>query len=160
MTSSKMQLTLLANFYQENFSMGYIGQKAGTLWWHTALHVIASFLLFVPALILAQYIVELQRSFAGYSGQGGFFTVGYKIAIANAISVGLPRILLRKSNAMITATIFALIFVFSVIFVPHLVLTFPSREASFYGWLDFFSVLFCGVFGAFVGAQFNKSDLP
>ena len=83
-----------------------------TIWWHTALHTLASFLLVIPLVVIVSVVYG--SGFSYYAGDGakaGFIVHGAECAIASFLTIGLPYKFLRRSHILVTATIFSTVWI-------------------------------------------------
>jgi len=117
-----------------------------TIWWHTALHTIASFLLVIPLLFIVSAF-----GFSYFDGDGakaGFIIHGVECGIASFLTIGLPYRFLRRSHVLVTATIFATVWV--IFFCLVILYQFKLGFAGV-GFFDVIDLTACGV-GLIVGA--------
>lgn len=115
------------------------------IWWHTVLQVIAATAVFVPALF-AVGLVMVVLSFI--QGEGiGIFLRATQYGFAAYLSLYLPSLLLKRSHAVIAATIWC-----TAVTTVYVVMTAigvsvgVSRDTGFWEWLE----IAAGVVG-FVG---------
>ena len=113
-----------------------------TLWWHTVLHIIGSFLLFVPALFVCGLLVKaldvINEGYIGQTGEGiGFIMRGVQYGLASYSSIAIPHLILKRSHVIVTVTIFAT--VLGLFFAVLLLFQFTAYalDLGFYGWLEF-----------------------
>lgn len=116
--------------------------KEQTLWWHTVLHTVGSFLLFVPALFISGLVVQvvdvINEGYIGQTGEGiGFIMRGVQYALTSYFCIALPHLILKRSHVIVTVTIFATVFGLLVLVMFLFQFTAYATDLGFYGWLEF-----------------------
>ena len=119
------------------------------IWWHTALHTLASFLLLIPLLFVVSIVYHMGFSYYGEdAANDGFIIHGIECAIASFLTIAVPRRFLRKSHILVTATIFATVCV--VLFCPVILFQFKLGFEGV-GVFDVIDLIAC-VVGLVAGA--------
>lgn len=128
-------------------------EKSQSIWWHTVLHTLGSFILFVPATFVTGLIVMamdvINEGYIGQTGDGiGFIMRGFQFAMASGASIALPHLLFKRSHVVVVVTIFSTVMGILIGIMFLFQFTKFATNLGFYGWLEFIA---SGI-GLFAGA--------
>ena len=122
-----------------------------TIWWHTVLHILASFLLVIPMVVIVSVLYGSGFSYyVGDAAKAGFITHGAECAIGSFLTIGLPYKFLRRSHILVTATIFSTVWV--IFFCLVILFQFKLGFAGV-GFFDIIDLITSGA-GLIAGAIF------
>lgn len=126
------------------------------IWWHTVLQVASATALFVPVLLLIGLLLVV-LSFLQGGGIGILLRAG-QYGLASFLCLYLPSLLLKRSHAVIAATVWCTAVTSIYIFMLALSAAVDGgRGMGFWEWLETFAGIVGFVGGSIAYAQADKT---
>ena len=132
------------------------GEVAQAVWWHTALHLLAAFLMFVPLmLVIGAFLVATGFLSTGDASLGPI-TRSFQYGLAALGALYVPALLLKRSHRVVTATVFVTVNLTAFILLA--VLASASPTGLDLGGLGNVLQVIASIVGIAVGGVFYASS--